>query len=511
MTRLNMNRIVNHAVAYALLGGTLGCGGRSLESGSEAGTGNNPRTGNGTAGQNSAGNTVTGLAGTSGAGGSPGASDPVDPGAGATTSQAGSGNVIGPPDAGTVVPAGAVLACPPEGTSLFELMNLAATPDYISRRIARSSDAMHVTPTAEADTFGRACSNASDAAQCLADLDAAWPTVESEWVECVQLCSYSALITNTGDEVQVLQTLAGIQGLLGDIDTPSEALLWAVANGYSPLCDSSTVAHNDPGYLLSTQEMISDCPVQYGDVILQVHPDGEIEELSRVKLPETGACVGRRGEGLQCLQRSHSGQQLGDFFAEIAQLEEAAVDAFAVMAKELARFAAPPELVADALQARREEQRHTQLMAELARRHGAKPMHPQIAVTPRRGLFDFALENAVEGCVRESFGAAYASYQAHCARDAEVRAALHEIARDESGHAALSWRIHEWLLPQLDAAQCEQLALAQREAIATLRQQVHSEQPEAVRHHAGAPGIRACLALLDALQAELWTQHVNQA
>ena len=52
-----------------------------------------------------------------------------------------------------------------------------------------------------------------------------------------------------------------------------------------------------------------------------------------------------------------------------------------------------------------------------------------------RELEAIAIENAVEGCVRESFGALLATWQAKTAGDARVRAAMKRIARDETRHA----------------------------------------------------------------------------
>ncbi|HEX7671897.1 MAG TPA: hypothetical protein VF395_20020, partial [Polyangiaceae bacterium] len=64
-------------------------------------------------------------------------------------------------------------------------------------------------------------------------------------------------------------------------------------------------------------------------------------------------------------------------------------------------------------------------------------------------LEDLAVENAVEGCVRETYGALLASFQAVRASDSEVATTMDVIARDETRHAALSWAIMHWAVPQL--------------------------------------------------------------
>lgn len=64
-----------------------------------------------------------------------------------------------------------------------------------------------------------------------------------------------------------------------------------------------------------------------------------------------------------------------------------------------------------------------------------------------------ALENAREGCGRELLGAAVGLHGAEHARDEGVRAAFAEIARDETGHAALSLRMQRWLRSRLSPAE----------------------------------------------------------
>ncbi|MCL2449621.1 MAG: hypothetical protein FWD17_11805 [Polyangiaceae bacterium] len=63
-----------------------------------------------------------------------------------------------------------------------------------------------------------------------------------------------------------------------------------------------------------------------------------------------------------------------------------------------------------------------------------------------------ATENAVEGCVYETFGAAVALTQSIQARDGEVRAAMSRIAVDEARHAELTWQVARWAEPRLTPA-----------------------------------------------------------
>jgi hypothetical protein len=107
-------------------------------------------------------------------------------------------------------------------------------------------------------------------------------------------------------------------------------------------------------------------------------------------------------------------------------------------------------------------------MAAHAEGYGLTPVSPQIAPHGGRSLFELALENAVEGCIRETYGALVAHQQATLARDPQLADVMSSIARDEASHAELSWRIAAWIEPQLNASERAQLTLARRAALAEL-------------------------------------------
>ncbi len=65
-----------------------------------------------------------------------------------------------------------------------------------------------------------------------------------------------------------------------------------------------------------------------------------------------------------------------------------------------------------AWRAARDEVRHTLAMVRLAARSGARVTRRVIASRPVRSLEAMATENAVEGCVPETYGAATAMLQA---------------------------------------------------------------------------------------------------
>lgn len=76
------------------------------------------------------------------------------------------------------------------------------------------------------------------------------------------------------------------------------------------------------------------------------------------------------------------------------------------------------------------------------------------------------MENVVEGCVLETFGAAIATLQGERAEHAAD--AFRSIAVDERAHAVLSRDVHAWLSKQLTKRERAALDGARADAIASL-------------------------------------------
>jgi hypothetical protein len=194
--------------------------------------------------------------------------------------------------------------------------------------------------------------------------------------------------------------------------------------------------------------------------------------------PQTpGAIAGRRPADLQ-LASLCAEHEAGAFFAETCQLEAAAVTAFSILAAELRAHGAPAALIAAAERAEDDEARHTQLTAALARRFAAEPAAPCVQRHPPRPLLAVALENVVEGCVREAYAAFVTSYQGEHAQDPQVRAIMARIARDEIEHAELAFAVDEWIRPQLSDSEYAQVQQARAQAYAELAAQ--QEQPRSL-------------------------------
>ena len=134
--------------------------------------------------------------------------------------------------------------------------------------------------------------------------------------------------------------------------------------------------------------------------------DGGIDVVSCVI---GGGCNGRQPEGLK-LGSVEPG--LGGYFAQLAALEAASVPAFRRLARDLEALGAPTHLIQRAREAARDEIRHARQMRQLANRIGGAPVPFTLAADRPRTRFELAMENAVEGCVRETLGAALAMFQA---------------------------------------------------------------------------------------------------
>jgi hypothetical protein len=193
---------------------------------------------------------------------------------------------------------------------------------------------------------------------------------------------------------------------------------------------------------------------------------------------------------------------LGRHFALVAQLEAASVDAFEHLRRELCAHAAPRGLRTRARQAARDERRHAAVTAKLARRFGVAPRRPTVPRAEIRNLEAIARDNALEGCVRETLGAAVAGYQARHARDAAIARVMRRIAVDETRHAALGWALHAWLRRRVDRARMRAI---EQEAHATAHAlRLSRETAPELRSLAGFPTIEEHRRLAHHVATGLW-------
>ncbi len=221
----------------------------------------------------------------------------------------------------------------------------------------------------------------------------------------------------------------------------------------------------------------------------------------RCRARRSASAAGPRG--LRC-HTARGPSAIGRYFADVAQLEAASVPAFRRVARELSGFGAPRRLVRAAERAARDEIGHARAARALARRHGAIDAPFEASPQALRSLEDFAIENAVEGCVREAYGALVATWQAREAADPRVRAHFERIARDETSHAALALRIDAWARARLDPRARERVKAARGAARAELRGAIERTALDpATATLAGLPETRVALTLASELEERL--------
>jgi hypothetical protein len=271
---------------------------------------------------------------------------------------------------------------------------------------------------------------------------------------------------------------------------------------------AATCAGNDAG-IITPSECLTFCPV--GPV-----PTGTTKALSCSVSTTNGVSeltcqysfcgTGRRSAGLRPARARGASSQTGRMLADAAYLEAASVDAFRVLARELEAHGAPARLRARSLRAARDEVRHARTMRALAEKEGARVAVARTPRRPLRSLEAIALENATEGCVRETFGAAVAHVQGARASDPRLRDAMQRIARDETRHAELSWEVARWLETSLSGAARDRVHAARARAVDALAAQI-SREPEAdVMRELGLPTAAEAIAMVNELNARLWTR-----
>ncbi|NBD12077.1 MULTISPECIES: ferritin-like domain-containing protein [Corallococcus] len=402
------------------------------------------------------------------------------------------------------------IECTPRGEPAITDLSIQPAQDSVALRlITRNGDETPTTYSNQA-SVGQPCATASDVPACEQALTDARST-EGFHGACIQVCSDYFLATTRGDEVKTWSSLKALQQLLGAVDTAQDAALLTFAAGYQLSCDTlekGAVRRNDDGSfnVVGTKGFACGEGTNLTQYVVKVSANGEVHEVEKHVLEKgsSNCAVGRRPAGLQDTGAEACEDALGQYFATTAHLEAASIHAFLRLREELALHGADAGLLDAALASAVDEVAHAEMTGRLARRFGATPPPPSVTDVPPRPLDAVARDNAVEGCVRETFGALVAHHQALHARDAEVREALVRIAEDETRHAGLSWDIDRWVRSRLSAPEREALREAQRHAVALLRAEVAMPVDAALVTEAGLPTPEAALAMLDTLEQELW-------
>jgi len=230
--------------------------------------------------------------------------------------------------------------------------------------------------------------------------------------------------------------------------------------------------------------------------------DGESSQDLVHYVVERQCIGGRRPAGFRGARGA--GPAVAAYLAQQAELEAASVRAFSDLHDDLRALGAPAWLLRAIIAAAADEVRHANTCDLLARAHGGAPDMRMVCASPRRARHQIATDNLVEGCVRETYGAVLAGYQARTANDPAVRAAMRRIAHDETKHAALSWKLHQWLWPQLSADEQRDAVAAAAAARAELALDPGERDAE-LRTIAGLPDAVAASAMLAQLDATVWS------
>jgi hypothetical protein len=195
---------------------------------------------------------------------------------------------------------------------------------------------------------------------------------------------------------------------------------------------------------------------------------------------------------------------LGAYLAQAAHLDAASAFAHERLARELDAHGAPRGLLERCDRAGVAELRHARAFAQLAERRGVVARAPALPDMRIRALLDVALENAVEGVVRQTCGAAIARYRAHHAADPEVRRVMASVAEDEREHAELAFAVARWLHEVLDPVERVLVEDAMRHAVTALASELDVDPEPVLCARAGVPDRLDALAIWSGLSHRVW-------
>lgn len=168
-------------------------------------------------------------------------------------------------------------------------------------------------------------------------------------------------------------------------------------------------------------------------------------------------CAGRRPDARSPCARIAT---VRDWLRAQGRLEAASVIAFEQLAQDLIAHDAPQRLARACRRAAADERRHARLCGTVARPARVRRSTPALEA--------LAIDNAVEGEVRETWGAVAAAWQAQTARSPVIRAAMRSIAPDELRHAELAAQLGRFYASRLPPAARARVARAKIRAIAEL-------------------------------------------
>jgi hypothetical protein len=196
---------------------------------------------------------------------------------------------------------------------------------------------------------------------------------------------------------------------------------------------------------------------------------------------------------------------LGEYFAQAAYLEASSAMAFARLGSELDAHEAPRALIDRCGIAQESELKHARSFGLLASELGSEPTRPQMLHGRHvRPLVDIALKNAVEGLVRQMYGATVARFRARTASDPKIQRVMAEVAEDEQENAQLAFDLGIWLQTAIDPIEGVWVENAMRHAAVSLVREIDVEVASELCDRAGVPTRRDALAIWSGLSHRVW-------
>ncbi len=386
------------------------------------------------------------------------------------------------------------------------ILEKAGAPGYLELR-ERYRTPEPVDEPRTIDKEGNACDgdDGPDGIRCAKEVAAAttagWP-MEGVGME---IARDRFLVATRGTQVFTAGTRDEVLGFIG-VGSAEQAAFHATFDGkYRIACDGTpNVAWTEAGYVVRAQSGIAcgtGTKIEEHHLLVATGGVVTVQQTKLVKEGDPNCAIGRKPAGLVAREPSRCADALGRFFAEAAYLEAASVVSFDRLADELTALGAPRSLVTRARDGAADEVRHARTTSALARRFGGDVTMPEVAPARARSVYEIALENAVEGCVRETYGALVAHWQATHAGDLRIRAAMQVIAEDETRHAQLSADVAAFLDGLLDDHERARVEEARHDAIERLLSELDAEPEASLVAAAGMPrasDAKRLLALLDA-------------
>ena len=143
-------------------------------------------------------------------------------------------------------------------------------------------------------------------------------------------------------------------------------------------------------------------------------------------------------------------QEIGRFWLEQAELSHAALASFARNTLYLMSLGSPPGLLVSSQEAGIDKIKHARLFYGFASAFIGQELAP--GPLDVEGCLDdtdirFITQSLIkEGCIEETIGAIEARFRAHHAEDPAIKAALTQLALDETNHAQYAWETLEWIM-----------------------------------------------------------------